>query len=532
LIRLAGDFPYVTYVLAFDAEIVAAALGEAYEDGDAAAGRRFIEKIVQSPLHLPRASTDALRKMAFEGVDAVLNANKIELTERQSYGFANNFASSFEPLLHTPRQAKLYENAITFAVPILKGEIDVVDLLLVEGIRTFVPRLYLAIRDHPDLFLRSQRGNHASEDRLNKLIDGAFDQNAIGAEYRQAIRDNVLAKLFPRTTTMGYGDEWDRIWAKDKLICASDYFQRYFSYGVPTGDIPDRLIDQVVMDAQSDNQQALSSHFELVSAQSTFPALLRRLRAREDTIPTAACVPLIKAFALTAKALPREPASMFPDWTIMQTAILTAHLAQKVEQPQEQITAAHAAVRDSTSFIYSIGVIQWTHRSEEKGKTYGFLDEVETKKLAAIVMDKLVAEAGDMPLYRFLGDDTVRVLLPWSWFCDQDALKMRIAGSIQQEGADGAEALIQVCCGRAWEMATGIPSVSDVRADVYKTIAQFVEPALLLEELKKRYGAKLDKPEFHPSRDVPLGERLALQFAFAHQQQTLKEPAESQTEGD
>jgi len=56
LIRLAADFPYVIYVLAFDDEIVASALGEAYEGGDVAAGRRFLEKIVQSPLHMPRAS--------------------------------------------------------------------------------------------------------------------------------------------------------------------------------------------------------------------------------------------------------------------------------------------------------------------------------------------------------------------------------------------------------------------------------------------------------------------------------------------
>jgi hypothetical protein len=522
LIRLAADFPYVIYVLAFDDEIVAAALGEAYEEGDAAAGRRFLEKIVQSPLHMPRASPQALRTMAFEGVEAILKANDIQLTEQQTYAYGNNFVMSFEALMATPRQAKLYENALTFAVPILKSEVNMVDLLLLEGVRTFIPRLYLVIRDNPDLFLKRSQGDAKTEALFKAVLEDAYRQTGIDGRQQEAVRNNVLEKLFPRSSSMGYGDEWDRIWAKEKRICAPDYFARYFRYGVPTGDVPDVLIDQVIADAVAQNLPALNEHFAAVASQAAHTIFLRKLRGREGDIPAAAVLPLITAIASAAKAFPREAGGMtFSDWTIMQSAILTSHLAQRLP-PAEQAAAAQVAIEKSTSFIYSVNILQWTRRYKDKGETYGFLEEDRIKELAGIITERLVVAAGDAPLYRYLEDDTSRVLLPWSWYGDTADLKARVGASIGKEGADGAEALIQVCAGRSWELTSGIPHVSDVRADVYRTIARFVDPEVIMAALKARYGAKLDAPEFYSDRDTPLGERLAEQFAFIH----LKPPAQ------
>ena len=55
LVKLSASFRHTAYVLAFDDEVVAAALGERYGAGGDRAGRAFLEKIVQVPLHLPPA---------------------------------------------------------------------------------------------------------------------------------------------------------------------------------------------------------------------------------------------------------------------------------------------------------------------------------------------------------------------------------------------------------------------------------------------------------------------------------------------
>ncbi len=117
LVKLSASFEYTSYVLAFDDQIVAAALGEGYGAGDPAAGRNFLEKIVQAPLHLPPPDKFALRKMTLAGVDEALRISGIILTDKdkvQVSSFARYIENFFDPALENPRKAKQYTNALMF----------------------------------------------------------------------------------------------------------------------------------------------------------------------------------------------------------------------------------------------------------------------------------------------------------------------------------------------------------------------------------------------------------------------------------
>lgn len=513
LVRLSADFPYMTYILTFDDEIVSAALGQAYEGGDARAGRRFLEKIIQLPLHLPNAPSENLRKLVFQAVERLLNDNNIALTEAESYDFANNFALSFEAMLRTPRQARTYENALTFALPALAGETNIVDLLLIEAVRIFVPKLYLAIRENPEQFLKPDRGLR-KDWGTNELIKTACAQNALSEAETTLLNERALQRLFPRLSDAMYGNEWDAEWSKRRRICSADYFSRYFSYGIRTGDVADALIEETVSAAVAQDRRALKRHFTAVAKQGGFSIFLRKLRTREGELPAAAVLPLITAIASAAHAFPREPGITFSNWTIMQAAILTSHSAQ-ILPVGDRVAAIEAAIAASTSFVYSVELLRWTHEYEERGERHGFLDQGEIATLAAAIAKKLIDDAGDRSLYRFLGEDTMKVLLPFTWFGNCDGIRESLTKSIRRDGADGAEALIEIACGKSWEMQSGIPHVSEVRKDVYESLAKLVDPDLMFAVLRERYGSKLDSPEFRPARDVQLGERLALQFASA-----------------
>lgn len=139
LIKLSADFPYTAYVLAFDDRMVAEALGDRYAAGNVEAGRSFLEKIVQVPLHLPPADQLSLRKLTLEGVDAAVRSSGVELTEEHAQAFVRHFVDGLEVRLNTPRQARRYGNALTFALPILKDDVHPVDQMLIEGIRVFYP---------------------------------------------------------------------------------------------------------------------------------------------------------------------------------------------------------------------------------------------------------------------------------------------------------------------------------------------------------------------------------------------------------
>jgi len=71
----------------------------------------------------------------------------------------------------TPRQGKALSNAISFALPLLKGEANSVDVMLVEATRIFFPRLYTVIRDNPTLFLGISHDRTDTDERQKQLHD-------------------------------------------------------------------------------------------------------------------------------------------------------------------------------------------------------------------------------------------------------------------------------------------------------------------------------------------------------------------------
>ena len=183
LVKLTADFKYTSYILAFDKDIVASSLQDRYSTSQGDSGEAFLEKIIQVPLHLPYIDKQTLRSFCFQGVDTALELANIRLTEEQVQDFARNFARAFDSCITTPRKAKLYGNILMFSLPILKGEVNPVDLMLIEGIRAFYPRLYESIRDNEKLFVgtfSANSGSYHDDDKnlIKTLIDKALDTTA------------------------------------------------------------------------------------------------------------------------------------------------------------------------------------------------------------------------------------------------------------------------------------------------------------------------------------------------------------------
>ena len=118
-----------------------AALQERYGSGNGESGKLFLDKIIQVPLQLPAIEGVDIRDFLYKAIDDALNSSELYLTEKEAQLFTLYF-QGLEPLLKTPRQAMLYSNIIMFSLPILKGEANVVDLMLVEAIRVFIRELY------------------------------------------------------------------------------------------------------------------------------------------------------------------------------------------------------------------------------------------------------------------------------------------------------------------------------------------------------------------------------------------------------
>jgi predicted KAP-like P-loop ATPase len=248
LVKLTADFENTAYVLAFDEQMVARAVGERFSSITSEivdAGRNFLEKIIQIPLHLPAAKKGKLRQYCFEMLENVLSDLEITMSQDEINNFVTSFDRGLENKMTTPRMAVRYVNAVRFSMGILQSEVYLPDLLLIEGVRIFYPRLYERIRRTPELFLhgRDDRRQSGQEDPIETVISTLI-QPATPKDCDAVKR--LIDGLFPRAGKTGYGADWNQVWTKNKRIASSEYFDRYFTYALDETDISDRVLTEVL----------------------------------------------------------------------------------------------------------------------------------------------------------------------------------------------------------------------------------------------------------------------------------------------
>ncbi len=513
LVRLSGDFDHTTYVLAFDDAIVAEALGEAYGSGDVAAGRRFLEKIVQVPLHLPPAKAETLRAMIFASCDRATRESEAVLDEGEPYELGNTLVAAFGGALKTPRQVKLFDNALTFAVPMLKGEVRLIDQILIEGLRVFYPTIYQAVRNNPQDVLRQDR------DRFGPQPPASPVRAAIAAlavdDAQKAGLDDLITHLFPRTGTMGYGSEWDTRWNTEKRICSKDYFNRYFTYAVPTGDLSDVAVNTLVEDAAQGRAEAVAQGLDAALDRGATEILIRKLRMGEDTLPLAAAAGLARALSDRSDRFPRTREPFVGDWSFNQAAILVAHLIQK-GAPADREAQLEAIVQNAPSIPFLVEVISFARARQDKDdKPRGFLDAPALERFCGLILQRVVAL--DDP-FEALGDRFTRVMFSigrTGGAAAMTTLKAYLAALLARDAANAGR-FLRTVTGLAWGMDSGVPNVSDFDQRCYESLADLLDPAAVESRLRDVHGTALDADHFEYDLDMDVDLRLARQFSYLH----------------
>lgn len=237
LVKLVGDFPNTSYILSFDEEMVSAALSPKYGGDSRSAGYNFLEKIIQIPLKIPKASKKALSRYTLNLLNKVLDDVSIDLNIGESNDFLEVFNNVFLPIMDNPRLGIRFANALSFSIPLLNGEVNISDLMVIEGLKIFYPSLYDFIRNHGQLFLeRTDRDyfgfgdKKEKKDEIRKEIGQAI---STFEEKQQKVIIRMLEQLFPQLKSIysnsSYTDDFYTIWTKDKRICSDKYFERYFS---------------------------------------------------------------------------------------------------------------------------------------------------------------------------------------------------------------------------------------------------------------------------------------------------------------
>ncbi|MDD3813491.1 MAG: P-loop NTPase fold protein [Desulfocapsaceae bacterium] len=536
LVKLVADFKFTAYLLAFDKAIVASSLSENYSGAHEKSGEQFLEKIIQVPLHLPAVPDKDLRHFCFQGVDEALNSSEISLSEQQVQEFARDFTRAFDENLTTPRKAKLYGNILMFSLPILKGEVNPVDLMLIEGLRVFVPELYDTIRKNKDSFAGAFResmhtNTEPEKQRIKELIDNSFSLAGIKQPYGYI---ELLKNIFPKIKSvygnMSYGSDWYQIWDEGQRICASGYFDRYFTYSVPKGDFPDTALTLLVEKVHREKCKLSSNNNPLsdVLTPENSGALIRKLRNKSNILNEDESIALSLAISYSAGIFP-NPESMFGwDAPHTQAAMLVSDLIQNVDN-SKRVDIIKECIDKSATIAFQLEIFRWLRREDQERPEKDSFPEKDITNIArhlAKSLENYLKSSVDVTV------ESSRIA-PQIFYILNQYSKNKIAFKhvMQVLDADNSAVirLLDLYTPTAWGMESGVSHKSNFERDQYDSVTKIFDPDFILSYIE-RYLGNLPEDQKNFPRDFDQeGREIVLhQFVWIHRrvlQENSKEEA-------
>jgi predicted KAP-like P-loop ATPase len=518
LVKLSANFPETSYVLAFDSDMVAHALGERYGEGGADAGHQFLEKIIQVPLHLPPASRTTLRVMAFAGAETALQLGNIPIDDTLRHGFPRHFTDGLEIRMTTPRQVVRYANALTFAVPILKGEVDPLDQLLIEGMRVFYPKLYTVVRDNPDcVLLRDTRRDEPERKRIRGILETGLVGLTPGE--KDAALD-LLQVLFPRVKGMlgsmgGYGSSGDVEWARKKKICSEYYFSRHFTYAVGRSDVADQAIDALVAVADVSEQGVVTDKFKNLLSPNNAERLIDKLRLIEESVSPLSARRLALAVAGRGESYPGEHGFFSLTSAFQQAAILVSKLLRRIAPGDERDNAAKSVMQAAQPLPFALECFGWLRPGDPAGANAGPLSPGVEQQVGDILATRIHEAAKESPPYIESPRSASSLLWVWHAYGPKGQTESYLNARFDADPSETGP-FLAAFAPTAWGLESGLPRPGDISRDGYNAISRLIKPDHFVERLQARYGIALDTEEYERSLEIRPELQMARQFAYIH----------------
>ena len=518
LVKLSAAFANTSYVLSFDDEMVASSIGEGYAQAGYETGRDYLSKIIQVPLHLPPADAMQLRQMVFDGVAAALRQSRIELVKQNVDAFMRYFVGGLEPRLGTPRHAKLYVNAVTFALPLLEEEVHPVDLLLMEGVRIFYPKLYLAIRDNAALFLGGGRDSDqntegAQRRQLTDLIRGTAGD--ITPEQASILRRDLLEGLFPRLGQIRYRDDVEADWAREQRVCSEQYFQRYFTYCVPPGDIGDLEVKSFLGGIASAGASKQDAALEAFARRGAFPRLIQKLHRTASTINERAASELAVAIARNAlRASTEHGQASTLDSPFGQAGQLVDSLLRRIPDVQSRDRIARSIAEVAEPLTFGFECLRCVGRADDRAEEDRVLSREGDLAMRSVLVDRIRSQAARKPLHRTFGRAARE--LYWLW-AQQSATEVasELRRTLESDPGE-VSALLDAYAGEASDPADESAADAEIGAEAYDAMAKVIDPEIIAAALVRRHGSGLGVGDFY-RHDLPsVAERMGHQFLWMY----------------
>ncbi len=521
VVKIAADFPYTAYVLAFDRDVVSAALAERYPAGSAA-GENFLDKIVQVPLSLPRADPSVIRQMLVGEVIRLLDDHRIELSVEEQTRLFAALDQGVLPRLRTVRVLRRLINAIEFALPIVPGEVNAVDVILVESLRTLFPKMHALAKNDLDWIVTGTADRlTAAADATRRLASGYDDKMEPGSNL---VCDALMLRLFPQLDSVlsdkaRYSSE-AKSWIEGKRICSRQYAERYFAYGIPPGDLADADILQLFAEADSPNA---AEHLKSLLGKGTPGLALQKMVDRRADVPAGKAKALALLLTEAAGSLDGIDTGSF-GMPAVQAAFLAVRLVRQLaDSDWFEATKQLVATAD---LRFATLIFRMLRSSSQPNGEPPFLSDAEMHLVGAEFAARLAALDSTEPLALRWPVMAPEMYWVWSHYVEPNLVAERIIQSAECSLAVAA-AIVRSFLPEVADHFSGRPSMSNRTDQQYQTASELipldrlaVAIATNLPEVESSAQVLLHEPNRFDAANLPaesqLDAKVVIRFVDLH----------------
>lgn len=517
LIKIAVDFRQVTYLIAFDDVIVGDILAERFP-GSTESGQSFLEKIIQIPVHLPLITRFALDKYIFNGLDDLLKELSIEISDEEVQRFRSVFDENIAPLIDTPRMANRYLNSLKFAIPIVGKEINIADLFILDAIRLLYPRIYHKLRKSKQLLTGSMHSSmFAERDEIHEHIKTAVDALCDN----QPILLNILKVVFPAIED-AYARGGSRVGNTKALkimkrAASLDYFDRYFTYGIPAEDVSDvRILELVELGERELITPAL---IELLTEKNA-DVVIQKLRTYTEDIKDG--VPLALALSDVVDKLPNPAISGFNRTPLEMASDIIIDLLRKPKK--DRLKNIKLIIEEANDLDLLTYIIRDTNTESDIKKTDPLLTSTQLSSLKQSIALKIsIIAAGRQPLH----DRGSRIAAHLYQYWVNATSKEVVATYITGHTSTFNDAVTLLTSYTAIWYGGGPPKRGDFDESSYRyleKVADLTHLFKIIQKQSKKYREITEYPEFLDGENILGNEKdsrfieiIASQFIYVYQ---------------
>ncbi len=503
LVKNVAHFKNVSYLLSFDRVVVAEALSERYPNSPSFGGS-FIDKIVQLPLFVPSVDQLLLNRFLTDDLDRIISQNKLDITEKDMSRFQSVFfARDADKLFDTPRKVVRYLNTVDFSTESLGIETCFTDTALIDLIRNFYPDLYESIASNKLLLLNGMHGDREIENEKAAARKAVF-----GTDKPFAMEAMLIRELFPSFEwALGgssYSGDFLKIWEDEKRVCSEKYFNRFFAYDIPVGDVADAKIDSFLLTLSSPKTTIpiAEKAFKDMSKNSDQALLLSKLRRKEDDLTETVSKKLSQVMVNVGFSLSRQRQALVGDMysPYVQSAILAIRLTRNIQNPYKTLEK----YIKSSPIDYAAQLFNWIRVNTEKDKTTQedfepliTLDELDN--LGKLIANRIKTYTNTKYIQTDLTQDVPFLMWIWQKWGNKSDINNYFAKSFKNN-PERAVDFLMTYVGDAWEIGTGIKTRSEFRREAYDQVAKVVDPEVFIKPLMTLYGKEVNEGGFSDSR--------------------------------